>query len=146
MEAFEPEDRTAHLLKLASKATARALQDRLAEHDVSYGHWTFLRILWQHDGLSVTELSQKAGVAKPAAVTAVRAMEQAGYVERRQREGNLKAVYIHLTEAGRALENRLVPLAVDVNDRALKGMTQRQQQALKSALARIIRNLGAGPG
>lgn len=143
MEDFEVEDRTAHLLKLASKATARALQDKLAEHDVSYGHWTFLRILWQRDGLSVTQLSEMAGVAKPATVTAIRSMEQSGYVERRQKAGNLKAVYIHLTDAGRALESRLVPLALDVNDQAMRGISQRQQEALRSALARIIRNLGA---
>lgn len=144
MDGDEIEDRMAHLLKLASKSTARALQDRLAEHGVSYGQWTFLRILWKHDGLNVTELSRRANVAKPAAVIAIQAMERLGYVARQQKDGNLKGVYIHLTPAGRALEERLIPLAVEVNDIAMRGFTARDKQALKSMLMRVIRNLDSG--
>lgn len=144
-EAGQFEDRTAHLLKLASKATARALQDRLAEVGVSYGHWTLLRILWKEDGLTVTELARRANVAKPAAVTAIHGMEQQGYVERRQRDGNLKAVYIHLTPAGAALEARLIPLALAVNEIALAGFSEAQARRLRDMLVRVIRNL-AGDG
>ena len=39
----------------------RALQARLAAHGVSFGHWTFLRILWERDGLTQRELSAEAG-------------------------------------------------------------------------------------
>src|ERR1700704_4494049 len=42
-----PNDRLAHLVKHAARGLARALHMRLAEHRVSYGHWTFLRILWE---------------------------------------------------------------------------------------------------
>lgn len=56
-----PNDRLAHLAKDAT----RALQMRLAEHAVSFGHWTFLRILWETDGLTQRELSVQVGVMKP---------------------------------------------------------------------------------
>ena len=52
-----PDDRLAHLVKDATRALVRALQMRLAEHAVSFGHWTFLRILWEGDGLTQRELS-----------------------------------------------------------------------------------------
>ena len=60
-----PHDRFAHLVKLAARALARALQMRLAEHAVSYGHWTFLRILWEAEGLTQRELGARAGVTAP---------------------------------------------------------------------------------
>ena len=47
-----PNDRLAHLVKDATRALVRALQVRLADHSVSFGHWTFLRILWEGDGLT----------------------------------------------------------------------------------------------
>ena len=47
-----PNDRLAHLVKDATRALVRALQMRLGEHGVSFGHWTFLRILWESDGLT----------------------------------------------------------------------------------------------
>jgi DNA-binding MarR family transcriptional regulator len=140
-EAAVAVDRAAHLLKLASKASARALQVRLARHGVSYGHWTLLRILWKEDGLSVTELARRANVAKPAAVTAISGMEREGYAVRQQRDGNLKSVYVHLTAKGRALEPKLVPLAIEVNDIALRGFTDAQAHRLREALVRIMRNL-----
>jgi len=54
-----PDDRLAHLVRDAARAFVRALQWRLAEHDVSFGHWTFLRILWEQDGLTQKQLSDE---------------------------------------------------------------------------------------
>ncbi len=45
-------DRLAHLTKEAWRAFTRAMQAQLAEHGVPFGHWTFLRILWERDGLT----------------------------------------------------------------------------------------------
>src|SRR6185295_10267316 len=91
-----PDDRLAHLVKDATRALVRALQMRLTEHAVSFGHWTFLRVLWEHDGLTQRELSEEAGVMEPTTHAALLAMEKLGYVMRRQTPGNRKNVYIHL--------------------------------------------------
>ncbi|MEO7743854.1 MAG: MarR family transcriptional regulator [Usitatibacter sp.] len=77
-----PNDRLAHLVKDTSRALVRALQVRLAEHDVSFGHWTFPRILWEHDGLTQRSLSDEAGVMEPTTFTALKAMECKGYLAR----------------------------------------------------------------
>ena len=52
----------AHLVKDATRGFLRSLQARLAAADVQLGHWTFLRILWERDGLTKRELSVEAGV------------------------------------------------------------------------------------
>src|SRR6266540_2730106 len=83
-----PNDRVAHLVKLAARGFARALQMRLAEHAVSYGHWTYLRILWTSEGLTQRQLSTQAGVSEPTTVSALRAMERRGYITRRQNPEN----------------------------------------------------------
>src|SRR3954449_742244 len=108
-------DRVAHLTKEAWRGFVRALQARLAAHGVSFGHWTFLRILWGRDGLTQRELSAEAGVMEPSTFAAIRGMEKLGYVERRQVAGNRKNVYVHLTPKGRALRVKLEPLAEEVN-------------------------------
>lgn len=110
-----PDDRLAHLVKDATRALLRALQLRLTVHDVSLGHWTFLRILWEKDGLTQRELSEQAGVMEPTTFSAVNAMEKLGYVVRRQLPGNRRKVYVYLTPKGRLLKAKLVPLAEDVN-------------------------------
>src|SRR5213078_1193640 len=58
----------------------RAPQGRLAGHGVPFGHWTFLRVLWERDGLTQRELSDEAGVMEPTTFAALRAMEELGYI------------------------------------------------------------------
>jgi len=136
-----PEDRLAHLVKDAWRAYVRALQMRLTEHSVSFGHWTFLRILWERDGLTQRELSAEAGVMEPTTYAAVKAMVKLGYVTRRKMAGNKKNLYIYLTPKGRALKKKLVPLAQDVNSVAVAAVSERDIEATRRTLLAIIRNL-----
>jgi MarR family transcriptional regulator, organic hydroperoxide resistance regulator len=121
----------------------RSLSRRLAGHGVPFGHWTFLRILWQRDGLTQRELSEEAGVMEPSTFAAIKAMERLGYVKRRRLRGNRKNVYVHLTPKGRALKRKLVPLAEQVNEIGLRGLGARERATARRALLAIIDNLAA---
>jgi DNA-binding MarR family transcriptional regulator len=136
-----PDDRLAHLVKDATRALVRALQMRLNEHAVSFGHWSFLRILWETDGLTQKELSEEAGVMEPTTFAAVKAMEALNYVERRQLPGNKKKVHVFLTEEGRALKSKLVPLAEEVNRVGVRGVAARDIATTRQVLLAIIANL-----
>jgi len=136
-----PKDRLAHLIKDATRALVRALTVRLAEQGVSFGHWTFLRILWAHDGLTQRELSEQAGVMEPTTFSAIKAMEELGYVTRRQMPQNRKNVYVYLTAQGRALKEKLVPLAEEVNRIATRGVLPEDVAATRRALAAMLENL-----
>ena len=138
-----PDDRLAHLIRDVARAQMRALQLRLAEHGVSFGHWTFLRILWLKDGLTQRELSELAGVMEPTTFAAVKAMEGMGLIERRQLAGNRKNMHVFLTRAGRALEKKLVPLAEEVNHISVAGSTEAQVQAMRQFLLLMLENLAA---
>jgi len=136
-----PDDRLAHLVKDATRALVRALQVRLVGHGVSFGHWTFLRILWERDGLTQRELSAEAGVMEPTTFSAMKAMEQLGYIERRQLAENRKNVYVFLTPRCRALKGVLVPLAEDVNRVAVEGIAAEDLARVRHVLLALIENL-----
>ena len=134
-------ERLAHMVKDAARAYIRALQMRLAEHTVSYGHWTILRILWDHDGLSQRELSDLAGVTEPTTFAAVKALEALGYIERTHLPGNKKNVHVFLTKTGRALKRKLVPLAEEVNETSVEGVSAEDVAIARKVLIAINRNL-----
>jgi DNA-binding MarR family transcriptional regulator len=136
-----PHDRLAHLVKDATRAFVRALQARLADHGIAFGHWTFLRILWEEDGITQKALSVQAGVMEPTTFSAVVALEKLGYVERRRRPDNRKNVYVHLTRSGRALKRKLVPLAEEVNAIGVRGIAARDIATVREVLLAIIANL-----
>jgi len=136
-----PNDRLAHLIRDASRAFHRALQVRLAQHGVPFGHWTFLRILWESDGLTQKELSERAGVMEPTTFTAMKAMESLGYIERKQIPTNKKNMYVHLTDHGRALKKLLVPLAEETNNVSIEGIAPEHIKLTRTVLLAMIENL-----
>ena len=138
-----PNDRLAHLVKHAARRFARALQMRLAEHAVSYGHWSFLRILWESEGLTQRQLSGQAGVMEPTTFSALNAMERLGYVVRKPSPTNRKEVHVYLTRKGRGLKNKLVPLAEEVNEVALRDVETADIAATRRTLLAFIENLAA---
>jgi DNA-binding MarR family transcriptional regulator len=143
-----PNDRLAHLVTDAARALLRALQMRLAEYSVPLGHWKFLRILWEKDGITQRELSEQAGVMEPTTFSALKTMEKLGYVVRRQMPDNKKKNFIFLTLRGRLLKNKLVPLAMDVNRVAVRNVSRVDVATVRQTLLTIIENLAedkAGP-
>ena len=136
-----PDDRFAHLVKDATRSFQRSLQLRLAMHDVPFGHWTFLRVLWEHDGLTQKQLSDEVGVMEPTTFTAVKAMELRGWIERRQRAENRKNMHVYLTGEGRALKAKLVPLAEEVNCLGIAGLPAADITTARRVLLIIITQL-----
>ena len=136
-----PDDRLAHLVRHAGRAFNKRLQVRLQKYNVSFGHWTFLRILWTSDGLTQKELSDLAGVMEPTTFSAIQAMEALGYVVRKQKPENRKNMYVHLTPKGKSLKKALVPLAIDVNHVAVHGVSQAELLTTRKVLLKVIENL-----
>jgi DNA-binding MarR family transcriptional regulator len=136
-----PNDRLAHLVRDASRAFQKALQIRLARHGVPFGHWTFLRILWESDGLTQKELSERAGVMEPTTFTAMKAMEALGYIVRRQLPTNKKNVYVYLSDEGRALKELLVPMAEETNHLSIEGIAAEDIKTTRKVLLAMIENL-----
>lgn len=136
-----PNDRMAHLVRDTERAFRRALQIRLAPHGVPFGHWSFLRILWESDGLTQKELSECAGVMEPTTFSAMKAMEALGYIRRQQLPTNKKNVYVYLTPKGRALKDLLVPLAEETNRISSIDVAPADMAVARKVLLAMIGNL-----
>lgn len=136
-----PNDRMAHLIRDTERAFRRALQIRLAVHNVPFGHWSFLRILWASDGLTQKELSARAGVMEPTTFSAMKAMQALGYITRKQLPTNKKNMYVYLTNEGRALKEKLVPMAEDTNHVSVRGVSAQEVKTARKVLLAMIENL-----
>ncbi len=120
---------------------AQDLQAMLAPHDVPVGMWYFLRVLWEEDGLTQREISERVGATAPTAVEQLRNMETRGLISRRASREDRRKIHFELTQEGRALETRLISYAAEVNAAALEGLTEGEVGFLRLALLRIQENL-----
>ncbi len=135
------DERLTHLIRTAFRGSSAALQRRLKEHGVAYGHWTFLRILWQTDGLTQRQLSVQAGVTEASTVTALQAMEKLGYITRQKLPDNRKQVRVFLSAKGAALRPLIVACAEEVNQLVLSGIAEEDLAITRRTLLAVIDNL-----
>jgi hypothetical protein len=138
-----PNDRMAHAVKDLLRMIQRAMQIRLAAHSVSIGHWVFLRILWEREGITQRELSELAGVSEPTTYSALLSMEKVGYITRHKLPSNMRNLSVCLTPEGRALKGVLVPLAEEVNAVAMGDLSAQEVAQFRQTLVRMIANLEA---
>jgi DNA-binding MarR family transcriptional regulator len=130
-------------IRLTHRQFAQDLQERLAPHDIPVGMWFFFRALWEEDGLTQRQLSQRVGSMEQTTVEQLKNMERRGYIQRRRSLDDRRKIHVHLTESGRALKNQLLPFAREVNEVALEGLSDGEIGFLRLVLDRIRGNLAA---
>ncbi|MGX9963976.1 MarR family winged helix-turn-helix transcriptional regulator [Roseomonas sp. F4] len=129
------------LVRDLNRAIQKNLQARIQPSGATLGAWYFLRVLWEEDSLTQRELAQRIGMQEPTAVIALRGMEEAGWIIRERSETDRRKVYIHLTDSGRALREKLLPEAKGVIAEALVGLEAAEVETLLSLLRRARANL-----
>jgi DNA-binding MarR family transcriptional regulator len=130
------EDSLGFQVRDLNRLMQRALAQRIAPHGVTSGAWYFLRVLWEEDGLTQRELAARIGMQEPTAVIALRGMEEAGWITRARSAEDKRKAHVHLTPAGRALRETLLPEARAVIAQATAGMTEAERATLLGLLRR----------
>ena len=76
--------------------------------DVSLSEYRgkLLLVLWEKDGVSVTEIGERLMLDNGTLSPLLKKLEQAGYITRQRSAGDERVVVITLTEAGRALQEK----------------------------------------
>ena len=94
----------------------RLLADRISPYGVVPGQFPQLIALYEHDGLTPTELSRAVDIEPGTMTKTLRRMERDGLVERRPDADDGRAVRIYLTPRARALEPELMATARSINE------------------------------
>jgi DNA-binding MarR family transcriptional regulator len=131
-------------LRKTDRAVESDLQARLAGVGLQIGMWLYLRSLWAHDGPTQSELSKSVGASKPTTLQQLRRMEHRGLIRLQRATMGRRVVRVLLTPIGKALKNKLLPLASANHDAALAGFSEAEIEALQAALRRIRHNVKGG--
>lgn len=138
---YSPEESVGHQVRWTHRALQRELEARIKPYGITLGMWGFLRALWEEDGLTQRELSDRARTTEPTTVTALHAMEKRGLVRRVQNTEDRRKSNIYLTPAARRLRTPLLPIARAVNRTASVDLTATEITTLKRILNKIRANL-----
>ena len=88
---------------------------KIKDDDLSPAQYFLLRTLWETEGLSQRELSDRVCTTEPTTQSAILRMEKQGLVKRVRNEEDKRAYRVYLTKKGRNLEKKLVPSMNEIN-------------------------------
>ena len=90
----------------ASLAMTKLYKPLLAELGLTYPQYLAMLVLWESDGLSVSELGQRLSLDSGTLTPLLKRLEAAGFVSRLRAVEDERRVHIHLSAAGRKLKAR----------------------------------------
>lgn len=127
-------------IKLLSQLLARTFQERLEPFGLTPFHWVVLCCLWQEDGLATSTLGERLQQVGGTLTGVLDRMEERGLV-RRERDSRDRRIWrIWLTAAGKQLEEELPPIALEIREKAMAGISQTEQELFSKLIDQAIAN------
>ncbi len=123
-----------------SHACGRAWTANLRVEGLRLGSIRSCSILWEDDGLTPRELSNRLSVEMPTVTRTVQRMLRDGLVQREDHPSDARSVYIRLTEKGNGLRPMIRRLLDHETGRMLEGFTEEERLQLVNLLERMLTN------
>ena len=117
------------------------LRAKLQRDGLSTAQYYLLRVLWEEEGLSQRKLSERVCTTEPTTQSALLGMEKKGLVRRVKNKIDRRANHIYLTAKGRKLEIELIPVAIDINNMASKGISKSDLKLFNEVIKKIRTNV-----
>ena len=127
----DPMQSIGYLCRINFRMFARELEKRIAKHGVSSGQWRSLRVLWDEDGITQRELSDRVGATEATTVLMIRSLVRDGFVVRSSDPSDRRKVRITLTPKARRLQSKLMPYVGEVNELAVQGISAADQKTVR---------------
>lgn len=113
-------------------------QHPLQDGEVSMPQLTLLDWLAASPRTGIGEIAEGLGLTAPTVSVTVSKMEQAGLLERRPNPADARALKIHLTEKGSALQEQAYQFRLEKMSRLLDGLQEEEANQMLELLEKAI--------
>ena len=138
---FSADQHVGTALRETFRCFAKALSAKVEPFGLTLNMWFVLRALWESDGLSQVELAKRLEVTPAAMVGLVNSLQDLGLVIRCPSQTDRRAVRVHLTSEGQALRGKATGQALQVDARALRGLSPAEVEMMLKLMAKLRGNL-----
>src|ERR1700704_4187165 len=98
----------------ASLAMTKMYKPLLDPLNLTYPQYLAMLVLWERDGLTVSELGQRLQLDSGTLTPLLKRLQANGLIQRQRDSADERRVMLHLTPAGRALKTRAAKVPPDV--------------------------------
>jgi DNA-binding MarR family transcriptional regulator len=93
-----------------------------------------LFFLQKNNGSSLTQISQGLMLENPTVTGLIDRLEKSGYVKRSDHPNDRRVYLVHLTEKGKKIANKALPIVKRLNEEVKKGYSKEEIEAFKKVL------------
>ncbi len=129
------------LLTDSARLLRKLIDRRLQPLGLSRAQWSVLAILFNHEGLSQSQISDELEIEKSTAGRLIDQVEKSGWIERRPILGDRRLWGVHLTDQARELIADVESVILQTRTEMLRGLSTEQQQDLSEILQTVKLNL-----
>jgi DNA-binding MarR family transcriptional regulator len=97
--------------------------------------------LWEEDGIPITELSEKTGLAKTTLTSMLDRLEASDHIKRERDSANRKIVRIVLTKNAKKLKSRYDEVSALMSEIFYRGFSDNEIKKFEKALDKVLNNL-----
>jgi MarR family transcriptional regulator, organic hydroperoxide resistance regulator len=131
-----------YLLNRVGAALVTAFEtEALAQHDLSVAMWRVLAALSNDGGRRLIDLSAMTSIDVSTLSRMVTRLVRLGLVTRMRSKKSDREIVVELTQQGRTVLNRLVPIARRFEKTAIASVSQSDLAVLKRALRQMHENM-----
>ncbi len=143
MTTFIPEEHIGRLIVRARSLLSQNLYHELnaAGINITSEQWGILTILLEEEGITQTQLAERAYKDKPTTTRMLTLMEKRGYIRRQRDESDRRAHLVFLNDKGRLVAQETLPLVIRIMQKAQLGLTSREVEEFKRILRIVSHNL-----
>ena len=100
-----------------------------------------LYVLWQDNGVPISELSRQTGLATTTLTSMLDRMETAGLIYRDRGDKDRRKIRIYLTEKAKGLEEDYNAVSEEMSSIYYKGFSDQEIEQMESYLERVLKNV-----
>lgn len=127
-----------YLLSVASNAVStRVAEVYRREFGLRIAEWRVMAVLGDAGARTQRELTAATLMDKVAVNRACKALEDRGLAARTANERDGRSHHLELTDEGRAMHGRIMPLALDMERQLFEGFSAEERATFRTLLARV---------
>jgi DNA-binding MarR family transcriptional regulator len=129
------------LLLQICRLNRRRVRALLDEIGLYRGQPHVLRALWEQEGLTHSQLAHALNRSAATMTNMIKRMEKAGFVERRADPADERVSRVYLTDAGRAIQDRVYQVWRELEEQGFAGLSEQERAQLQQLFTQIRDNL-----
>ncbi|WP_110930283.1 MarR family winged helix-turn-helix transcriptional regulator [Paenibacillus bouchesdurhonensis] len=134
-------DSLGYIITNTGRKITQHLTQKFHEYGITSEQWGVLQTLTEEDGITQAELSRRTEKDPTNVTRILDQLERKEFIRRAANKEDRRSYLIHVTESGRSLSQKLLPVEIEFTQSYLKDFTEEELAAIRRAFHKINERL-----